>query len=160
MTTQTIEIETCEAGDTIASGDLILMPPCSCDGPSADWRVLRGRDGVGVHIGYLVDLTLDGPGGIGYDAFTPDGSYVGHAADILGGANLLVTVRPASRMSESMRVHKLAAGKLPRRPAKPQSGPVETLTVHRGVWATALRLADGNTSRIKIVSSRRVEISQ
>ena len=45
-----------------------------------------------------------------------------------------------------------------KRPRLGRNGPVETIVVDRRVWQTALRIAEGDPRRIRIVSRTRVEI--
>ena len=61
-------------------------------------------------------------------------------------------------MSEAYRVHGYAAGRLPTKPAQ-RSGQVTTIKVDRALWAAALRAADGNPRRLKIISSTEVIIT-
>lgn len=46
-----------------------------------------------------------------------------------------------------------------RRSRKSRSGPVETIIVDRRVWAAALKIANGDPKRIRIVSRTRVEVT-
>jgi hypothetical protein len=56
-----------------------------------------------------------------------------------------------------MSVHRDAVAKLPRRTGS-RSGPVRAERVDPRVWQTALRLADGDRSRIRVISPRKVEV--
>jgi hypothetical protein len=59
----------------------------------------------------------------------------------------------------TMSVHRNAAMRKRARPAsESRSSDVETIRVRRDVWAAALKAAQGDPRKIRIISERRVEI--
>ena len=60
-------------------------------------------------------------------------------------------------MTEAYRVHGYAAART-RTGRRVKPSPVVTLTVDRRVWREALRVAEGDVSRITIVSATRVVV--
>lgn len=57
-----------------------------------------------------------------------------------------------------MNVHRDGAVRLPRNRYERRNGPVEVVKVDARVMKEALRLADGDASRLKIVNARTVEV--
>jgi hypothetical protein len=65
---------------------------------------------------------------------------------------------PTVAAETAFQVHGAALVRRAHRAPARRPEPVETLTVHRGIWQTALRLAEGDPRRIQIVHARRVEV--
>jgi len=60
-------------------------------------------------------------------------------------------------MTEAFRVHSFAAAARQHR-SSARSGPVLVTRVHPRVWATAIELANGDTSRIRVISPTTVVV--
>jgi hypothetical protein len=58
-----------------------------------------------------------------------------------------------------MNIHRNAAAKTPKRKPRQLNGPVESIVVDRRVWKEALRLAEGNPRRLRIVDEKTVVVN-
>lgn len=53
---------------------------------------------------------------------------------------------------------RVTRGRKTGRPIPPPGSAAYVIRVHPGIWKTALKLAEGNVSRIKVISATKVEV--